>query len=89
MAAYNAEDTIGMALESIPDREDVEIIVVDDGSTDKTAQIVRSFGRAILIQHKENYGLGKALNTGLKKAIGEYVVMLDADDDFYQVNFEE
>lgn len=89
MAAYNAEDTIQMALESIPDREDVEIIVVDDGSTDKTAQMVREFGRARLIQHKKNYGLGKALNTGLKESSGEYVVMLDADDDFYPVNFEE
>ena len=89
MAAYNAEGTIQMSLESIPDREDVEIIVVDDGSTDKTAQIVREFGRARLIQHKKNYGLGKALNTGLKESTGEYVVMLDADDDFYPVNFEE
>lgn len=89
MAAYNAEDTIQMALESIPDREDVEIIVVDDGSTDKTAQMAREFGRARLVQHKKNYGLGKALNTGLKESTGEYVVMLDADDDFYPVNFEE
>ena len=89
MAAYNAEETIEMALNSIPDREDVEIIVIDDGSTDKTAQKVREFGRARLVQHKQNYGLGKALNTGLKEASGEYVVMLDADDDFYPVIFEE
>jgi len=89
MAAYNAEDTIEMALNSIPDREDVEIIVVDDGSTDSTARKVREFGRAKLVQHKKNYGLGKALNTGLKEASGEYVVMLDADDDFYPVIFEE
>lgn len=89
MAAYNAEDTIQMALESIPDREDVEIIVVDDGSTDSTAKKVRKFGRAKIVQHKQNYGLGKALNTGLDEASGEYVVMLDADDDFYPSAFEE
>lgn len=83
MAAYNAEDTIEMALESIPDTPEVEIIVVDDGSTDKTAQIVRTFGRAKLVKHDKNYGLGTALNTGIDESQGEYLVMLDADDDFY------
>jgi glycosyltransferase involved in cell wall biosynthesis len=89
MAAFNASETIQMALESIPDREDIEIIVVDDGSTDDTAKKVREFGRAKLVQHKKNYGLGKALNTGLKESSGEYVVMLDADDDFYPLAFED
>lgn len=89
MAAYNAEETIRRALDSIPDREDVEIIVVNDGSKDSTAQIVKDFGRAKLIQHKKNYGLGKALNTGLKEATGEYLVMLDSDDDFYTKPFED
>lgn len=89
MAAYNAEETIRRALDSIPDREDVEIIVIDDGSKDSTAQIVKDFGRAKLIQHKKNYGLGKALNTGLKEATGEYLVMLDSDDDFYTKPFED
>ena len=87
MAAYNAEDTIEMALESIPDLPDVEIIVVDDGSTDKTAQIVRKFGRAKLIMHDKNYGLGTALNTGINESQGDYIVMLDADDDFYTQAF--
>lgn len=89
MAAYNSEETIRRALDSIPDREDVEIIVVDDGSKDSTAQIVKDFGRAKLIQHKKNCGLGKALNTGLKEATGEYLVMLDSDDDFYTKPFED
>lgn len=89
MAAYNSEETIRRALDSIPDREDVEIIVIDDGSKDSTAQIVKDFGRAKLIQHKKNYGLGKALNTGLKEATGEYLVMLDSDDDFYTKPFED
>ena len=87
MAAYNAEDTIEMALESIPDTPEVEIIVVDDGSTDKTAQKVRKFGRAKLLQHDKNYGLGTALNTGINESEGEYLVMLDADDDFNTQTF--
>lgn len=89
MAAYNAEDTIEMALNSIPNRDDVEIVVIDDGSTDDTVKIVKEFGRAKLVQHKKNLGLGKALNTGLKEATGEYVVMLDSDDDFYTGAFED
>lgn len=87
MAAYNAEDTIEMALESIPDLPEVETIVVDDGSTDKTAQNVRKFGRAKLIMHDKNYGLGTALNTGINESQGDYIVMLDADDDFYTQAF--
>ena len=85
--AYNAESTIEKAMKSIPERDDIEIIVVNDGSTDKTASIVRSIGRAILVSHEENYGVASAVNTGIDNTQGEYIVLLGSDDDFYTEEF--
>ena len=92
--AYNAEDTIEQAIKSIPDRDDIEIIVVNDGSTDKTGDIAfkaleeRQSKKTILF-YKDNGGMASAVNAGLAEATGEYVVLLDADDDFYTDKFIE
>jgi glycosyltransferase involved in cell wall biosynthesis len=56
-----------------------EVIVVDDGSTDDTANIVRSFPSARLISHAENLGKSRALATGIRAAKNDYVMQLDAD----------
>ena len=70
--AYNEENLIGRVLETMPEYVD-KIVVVDDKSTDKTAEIVRkaadeSDGRIVLIQHEENQGVGGAIVSGYKWA---------------------
>ena len=70
--AYNEEKLISRVIETMPDYVD-KIVIVDDKSTDKTAEIVRKFaeqanGRIILIQHSENQGVGGAIVTGYKWA---------------------
>lgn len=83
--AYNEEKTIGKVLESIPRRypkiSKVEIVVVSDGSTDKTAEIAEKAG-VTLITHDLNRGLGGALGTGFeyaRKNNFDTVVTFDAD----------
>ncbi len=62
--------------------EQVEILVVDDGSTDDTAERVKKYGGAIRYFRKENGGQASAFNLGFAEARGEFVFMLDADDYF-------
>lgn len=79
--AYNEEALIGKVLAGIPKFIDV-IIVVDDGSTDATAQIAKNY-KAIVISHKENKGLGVALRAGIYKALElgvDMLVTIDADN---------
>ncbi len=78
--AYNEETTIAEVLKGTRDFVD-EVVVVDDGSTDRTAQIARVQG-AVVVSHVINRGLGAAIGTGFemaKKRNAEVVVTLDAD----------
>ena len=83
--AYNAGDTIERALNSVYAQtyeNTIEVIVVDDGSTDETAQIVRDrFPDVILIQQR-NAGAAAARNSGVSAASGEWIAFLDADDEW-------
>jgi len=83
MPAYNAADYIARAIESvlIQNYRNFELIVVDDGSSDHTADIVRGFkNEPIKYFLKENGGAASARNFGLEKASGSFIVMLDSDD---------
>jgi glycosyltransferase involved in cell wall biosynthesis len=81
---YNYGPYVEEAIESVLAQEfpagDREILVVDDGSTDDTAERVRRFGRAISYFRKPNGGQASAFNFGLSRVRGKYVALLDADD---------
>ncbi|HKT14075.1 MAG TPA: glycosyltransferase [Allosphingosinicella sp.] len=80
--AYNAEAFVGEAIQSVLNQGDnIELIVVDDGSVDNTAMEAERFGEAIrLVRLGGNQGIPNALNTGLELASGAIVGFLDADD---------
>ena len=88
-AAYNSAEYIERALESVGgqtmDERRIEHIVVDDGSTDETVELVESFESPSvrLIEKEKNSGNGTvACNRGIERARGEYVTVLDSDDKF-------
>jgi len=80
--AFNAAEYIKEAVESVFNQtyKDIEVIVVDDGSTDNTRTIVNSYGAKVIYIYQQNQGHAIARNTGLKKAAGQYYAFLDADD---------
>lgn len=80
--AYNSAQYLGEAVQSIFDQtfDDYEIIVVDDGSTDNTRDLVESYGGRVRYVHQENGGASKARNRGIAEARGAYIAFLDADD---------
>ncbi|BAY31960.1 family 2 glycosyl transferase [Nostoc carneum NIES-2107] len=92
--AYNAERFIGKTLKSVLAQTyiNIEVLVVDDGSVDRTAEIVASFAqidnRVILIK-QPNQGVAIARNTAIAKSIGEYIAPIDADDIWYPQKLEK
>ncbi len=80
--AFNEEAGIAQTLEALTSSERVsqaEIIVVDDGSTDRTAEVIRAFPRVRLVQHPFNRGYGSAIATGARASKGDYIVWFDGD----------
>ena len=84
MAVHDGERYVGAAVDSVLAQQfgDLELIVVDDGSTDRSAEVVRQRAdpRVRLIANGRNLGLAPSLNVGLAEARGEFVARLDADD---------
>lgn len=80
--AYNAGATLGAAIDSVlaQSYDDVEVVVVDDGSTDTTADVLRGYGERVRWISQPNAGLAGARNAGLAMARGDYIALFDADD---------
>lgn len=79
--AYNQGGYLHEALESVIAQDsDMEVLVVDDGSTDITSDILSGWASHVRILREDHSGLAAARNTGLRAACGEYVLFLDADD---------
>jgi len=78
---YNEENSINNVINKIPNHRNYEIIIVDDGSTDKSVLKIKEIERdnVMILQHQENLGYGAALITGFKYAKGDLIVTLDSD----------
>lgn len=84
MPAYNAAAYLAEAIQSVLRQSlaDLELIVIDDGSTDGTADLMASLAddRLVVIRHETNQGVVAARNTAIDRARGRYIALLDADD---------
>lgn len=98
MPAYNVEEYIEKAMRSVLDQtyKEIELIVVDDCSTDNTKQVAESIAkddaRVTIIQTKQNSGVGGARAEGYKLITGDYIILADADDwydlDYFQQMYD-
>ena len=89
---YNAEEFIIRALDSIPIRSDIEVLCIDDCSTDNTYEIVKEYKNTHdlnikLFRNKVNSGTGFTTNVGYDNAIGKWIIGMDNDDWFLTENY--
>jgi len=82
---YNRAYCVGEAIESalMQTFEDLEVIVVDDGSTDDTPQVLERFRNKIRVIRQQNSGVSAARNAGILAARGEWIAFLDSDDEYF------
>jgi glycosyltransferase involved in cell wall biosynthesis len=82
LACWNAESYVGQAVQSVLDQRPTphEIIAVDDGSTDRSAAVLESFGARLVLIRQANSGVGAALNRAAAEATGDALAFIDADD---------
>ena len=93
---FNAEDTLQRALNSLPLADDIQIILLDDGSTDRSWEIALDWWRdhsedgagSIIHRWIPNHGVAATMNLGFGMATGEYIVSLSSDD-YYVTDFEQ
>jgi len=88
---YNCEKYITDAVDSVlaQTHRSIEIIVVDDGSTDKTKEALAAYGDRIKYIYKENGGPASARNVGIKMSKGQFIAFLDADDMWVENKLEQ
>ena len=91
---YNSQDYMDKAIRSVlPGKDKVEVLIVDDGSTDDTAAIADKYAKRypdiVNVIHKENGGHGSAVNTGIDNAKGIFFKVLDSDDWFEKRAYKE
>lgn len=92
LPAYNAERYVGDAIDSLLAQtyRCLELIVVDDGSTDRTNKILRGYGERVrVVINKKNQGIPNSRNKGIAQASGEYIAMHDADDTSISTRIEK
>ncbi len=88
ITTYNSEETIQRTLDSVLNQKglrkefDIELIVVDDCSTDKTVEIVKNYDILLLTTDKNSGGPNKGRNMGIKKSSGDYICIVDHDDEW-------
>ena len=87
---YNCGDYLGRAIDSVCAQtyKDYEILLVDDGSTDDTKDVVMQYGRKVAYLYQQNRGVSAARNHAISKASGELLAYLDADDMWYPEKLE-
>ena len=87
---YNTERYLGEAIRSVLAQtlSPVEIVVIDDGSTDRTPQVAADFGTSVRCAHQANAGSSAARNHGLRLARGSLIAFLDADDRYHPTKLE-
>ena len=88
---YNYGHFISQAIDSVLNQTygNFELIVVDDGSTDNSCQVIESYGNKIISVFQQNAGQGAAFNAGMEKANGELICFLDADDYYREDKLEK
>ncbi|HET8676098.1 MAG TPA: glycosyltransferase [Blastocatellia bacterium] len=87
---YNSVQYVVTAVESVLAQavKDIEIIVVDDGSTDDTQSVMREFGASVRYIRQQNSGVAAARNRGIEESRGRYIAFLDADDTWFPHKLE-
>jgi len=82
ITAYECASYLGQAIDSVltQSRPAQQVIIVDDGSTDGCADVVRGFGNRVTYFYQSNEGIGPARNAGLRLATGHWLALLDGDD---------
>ena len=98
IACYNCEEYLeetitSLLKQTLPFKENIQVILVNDGSTDNTEEICKEYlnqyPENIIYTYQENQGQAVARNSGLKHATGDYINFLDSDDKFSSNTFEE
>src|SRR6185503_4290778 len=91
LPVYNGENYLRVSIESVLHQtfQDFELIVVDDGSSDASGDIARSYGEQVKYVYQENTGVAGAVNHGLRLATGRYISWLSHDDAFHPNKLEK